>query len=281
SCTSLTDSLFVRLYKGALPQAVIDPRDTTICYGETAALDAVITTGTDYRWVIPGSFTRGSNGLITSVPFATGILAAPEQTTDYILKIRNADCPITVSDTFSVTIVPPIRVNPGNDTLVVIGQPLQFRATSSDPYKDEYQWSPSTDLSDPNIADPIGLYGPGMSGITYQVRATDTFGCYGTANVNVTIARTMPDFFVPNAFTPGTNSNSLFRPICIGISSLEFFRVYNRWGQLIYSTSQIGQGWDGRIQGKLQGSNAYLWILKGTDYTGRVISKKGTMVLIR
>jgi gliding motility-associated-like protein len=281
SCTSLTDSLFVHLYKGALPQAVIDPRDTTVCYGETAPLHAVITTGTDYRWVIPGSSTRGSKGLIASVPFATSILAAPEQTTDYILNIRNADCPISVSDTFTVTIVPPIRVNPGNDTLVVIGQPLQFRATSSDLYKDEYQWSPSTDLSDPNVADPIGLYGPGMSSITYLVRATDTFGCYGTANVNVTIARTMPDFFVPNAFTPGTNSNSLFRPICIGISSLEFFRVYNRWGQLIYSTSQIGQGWDGRIQGRLQGSSAYLWILKGKDYTGRVISKKGTMVLIR
>jgi gliding motility-associated-like protein len=120
-----------------------------------------------------------------------------------------------------------------------------------------------------------------MNNITYLVRATDTFGCYGTANVKVTVAPTMPDFFVPNAFTPGTNSNSVFRPICIGISSLEFFSVYNRWGQLIYSTSQIGQGWDGRIQGKMQGSNTYLWILRGTDYTGRVISKKGTMVLIR
>jgi gliding motility-associated-like protein len=180
-----------------------------------------------------------------------------------------------------VTVVPPIRVNPGNDTLVVVGQPLQFQATSSDPYKDEYQWSPSTDLSNPDIADPIGLYGPGVNRITYLVKATDTFGCYGTASVNITIAHTLPDIFVPTAFTPGTNSNSVFRPICIGISSLEYFRVYNRWGQLLYSTSQIGQGWDGRIQGKMQDNNAYLWISKGTDYTGRVITKKGTVVLIR
>ena len=120
-----------------------------------------------------------------------------------------------------------------------------------------------------------------MTNITYLVKATDTFGCYGTAFVKVTIAPTLPDFFVPNAFTPGGNSNALFRPICIGISALEYFRVYNRWGQLLYSTSQMGQGWDGRIQGKMQESNAYLWILKGTDYSGRVISKKGTVVLIR
>ena len=281
SCASLTDSLFVHLYKGALPQAVIDPRDTTICYGGTAQLNALVTTGTDYTWVNSEFLTRGNKGTIPSVPSAVNLLAAPQQTTDYILNIRNEGCPITISDTFTVTVVPPIRVNPGNDTLVVIHQPLHFGATSNDPFRDEYQWSPSTDLSNPDIADPIAMYGPEMNTITYLVKATDTFGCYGTASVTVTIAHTLPDIFVPNAFTPGANSNSVFRPICIGISSLEYFRVYNRWGQLLYSTSQMGQGWDGRIQGKMQESNAYMWLLMGTEYTGRAISKKGIMMLIR
>ncbi len=281
SCATLTDSLFVHLYKGALPQAVIDPRDTTICYGGDVPLHAVVTTGTDYTWINTGSSSRDSKHSIPSLPFAIDLTAAPERSADYILNIRNADCPTTVSDTFTVTVVPPIRVNPGNDTLVVVGQPLQFRATSSDPYKDEYQWSPSTDLNNPDIADPIGLYGPGVHRVAYLVTATDTFGCYGTSSMNITIAHSLPDFFVPNAFTPGTISNSVFRPICMGISSLEYFRVFNRWGQLLYSTSQMGQGWDGRIQGKMQENNAYLWILKGTDYTGRIISKKGTVVLIR
>ena len=281
SCTILTDSLFVHLYAGALPEAVINPRDTTICYGEHAPLHAFVTTGTDYTWVSQGAFTGKIKGSISSAPFATNIVAAPEQTTDYILNIRNDGCPTSISDTFTVAVVPPIRVNAGNDTLVVVDQPLHFQATSSDVYKNEYQWSPSTDLSNPDIADPIGLYGPGINSITYQVMATDTFGCSGTASVSVTIAHTLPDIFVPNAFTPGTNNNSLFRPICIGISSLEYFGVYNRLGQLLYRTSQIGQGWDGRIHGTLQESNTFTWIVKGTDYTGRVISKKGTMVLIR
>jgi len=281
SCTILTDSLFVHLYKGALPQAVIDPRDTTICHGGTAPLHALVTTGTEYRWVSQGTFTGESNGSISSVPFATNILAAPEQTTDYILKILNDGCPIPVADTFTVVVVPPIRVNPGNDTVVVVNQPLHFRASSSDPYKDDYHWAPSTALSNPDIADPIGVYGPGIDSITYLVMATDIFGCYGTASVKVRIAHTLPDFFVPSAFTPGKSSNGLFRPICIGISSLDYFQVYNRWGQLVYSTSQIGQGWDGRIHGALQANGAYLWMLKGTDYIGRVILKKGTVVLIR
>ena len=281
SCTSLTDSLFVQLYPGALPQATPVPADTTICYGESAPLGVLVTIGTDYTWVSSGSFTGANNGAIPSLPFTANILATPKTSMDYILKVRNDGCPITVSDTITVTIVPPIKVNPGNDTLVVVGQPLHFQATSSDLYKDEYQWSPAMGLSDPNIADPVGLYGSEIQNITYQVKATDIFGCSGTAFVKVTIAPTLPDIFVPNAFTPEKNSNNLFRPVCMGIASLEYFRVYNRWGQLLYSTSQPGQGWDGRVRGKLQDSGAYLWMLMGTDYTGKVLYKKGTVTLIR
>ena len=281
SCTTLTDSLFVHLYKGALPQALIDPRDTTVCYGASAPLQAIVTTGTEYNWVIPGSVREGKKGAISSLPFATGIVVSPTQTTNYILNIRNADCPIAVSDTFTVAVIPPIRVNAGNDTLVVVDQPLQLQAISSDLYTDSYEWSPSQYLSDAAVANPIGLFGSETNSVTYQVTATDSFGCYGTASVKVTVAHTLPDIFVPNAFTPGRNSNPLFRPVCIGISSLDYFRVYNRWGQLVFSTSRIGEGWDGRIDGRLQESNAYLWLLKGTDYTGRAIAKKGTVLLIR
>ena len=281
SCATLTASLFVDLYKGALPQAEIDPRDTTICPGGAASLHALITAGTDYAWTGPVSFLRGGAGTIASVPYQANIVAAPEQTADYILTIHNAGCPIPVSDTFTVVVVPPFRVNAGNDTLVVLDQPLQFQASTDDLYKDDYHWSPSTGLTNPDIANPVGLYESGMNNITYQVTATDTFGCSASGNVKVTIAQTLPDIFVPNAFTPGMNNNSIFRPVCIGISSLDYFRVFNRWGQLLYSTSQIGQGWDGRIQGRWQESGPYLWIAKGMDYTGRVISKKGTVILIR
>ncbi|HVU57170.1 MAG TPA: gliding motility-associated C-terminal domain-containing protein [Puia sp.] len=281
SCTSLTDSLFVQLYPGALPQATAIPADTTICYGESATLRALVTTGTDYTWVSSGSFAGDNKGVIQTVPFTANILAAPKTSANYILNVHNEGCPITVADTITLTIVQPIKVNLGNDTLVVVNQPLHFQATSSDVYKNDYEWTPATGLSDPYIADPVGLYGPEMNNITYLVKATDVFGCSGTASVKVTIAPTLPDIFVPNAFTPEKSQNNLFRPVCMGIASLEYFRVYNRWGQLLYSTSQTGHGWDGRVGGRLQEGGAYLWMLRGTDYTGKVILKKGTMMLIR
>ncbi|HTR29665.1 MAG TPA: gliding motility-associated C-terminal domain-containing protein [Puia sp.] len=281
SCTTLTDSLFVQLYKGALPEVVVDPIDTTVCFGQVVPLHATITTGTGYGWASQGMFAGESGGPVSSLPFTATVVAGPEQTAKYVLSVRNEGCPVTVSDTLTVTVVPPIHVSAGDDTLVVLDEPLHFRATSTDIYQDEYEWSPATGLSNPGVADPIGVYGPDINKITYRVKATDTFGCTGSAAVTVTVARTLPDIFVPNAFTPAAGSNNLFRPVCMGISSLAYFRVFNRWGQLLFSTSQMGQGWDGRIAGKLQENNAYLWVVKGTDYTGRVISKNGTVVLIR
>jgi gliding motility-associated-like protein len=289
SCTTLTGSLFVDLYPGALPQASIDPGDTTVCYGETVPLEALITTGTTYAWTGSGSFVEGggrrgtgrTSDSIEALPYTVNMLATPNQTTDYILNISNAGCPIAVADTFAITVVPPIKVNAGNDTLVVTNEPLHFLASSTDPYKDDYQWTPSTDLSNPDVADPVGQYPPGITNITYQVSATDSFGCHGTGTVNVTIAPARPDIYVPNAFTPGGANNNLFRPVCFGMATLDYFRVYSRWGQLLFGTTQMGQGWDGRIAGRLQDSGTYMWEAKGTDYTGRVVNKRGTVVLIR
>jgi hypothetical protein len=137
------------------------------------------------------------------------------------------------------------------------------------------------DLSNPGIANPVGLYDGDFTSVNYMVRATDSFGCTGSAGITVTIAKTRPDIFVPNAFTPGAGSNYLFRPVCFGLASLEYFRVYNRSGQQVFSTSQMGRGWDGRIQGILQEPGVYIWMAQGIDFAGRVIFKKGTVVLIR
>ena len=88
-------------------------------------------------------------------------------------------------------------------------------------------------------------------------------------------------FLFPMRLQPGKNINSIFRPIPVGISSLKYFRVYNRWGQLVYSTSQSGQGWDGMLDGRPQDSGTFVWMVQGVDYTGKIVTRKGTMVLIR
>jgi gliding motility-associated-like protein len=142
-------------------------------------------------------------------------------------------------------------------------------------------WSPPTGLNDATISNPVAILGSNTDSIRYFVKATDTLGCYGEASVEIKVFKTLPDIFVPNAFTPGKNINTIFKPIAVGISSLQFFRIYNRYGQLIYSTTRLEDGWDGTLSGRLQDTGTYVWMVQGTTYTGKIIFKKGTMTLIR
>jgi hypothetical protein len=92
--------------------------------------------------------------------------------------------------------------------------------------------------------------------------------------------QTKPDIFVPNAFTPGLAVIHI-QADTRGHFSLDYFRIYNRLGQLLYSTSALGRGSDAMLNGLPQNAGGYVWMVKGTDYTGNIIVKKGTMVLIR
>ena len=281
-CPQDTSSIaYVALLSALFPQAAIDPTDTTICYGTKAPLSAAISIGTSYTWTNAATLTNPGNGTIESTPYYINAIAAPKDTTTYVLNIQNAGCPNALLDTFQVNVYPQIFVNAGNDTSVVIGEPLQLNAYSSDP-GDAFTWTPTLDLNNPNISDPVAILSSNTDSITYLVTATSpAYGCTGTAAITVKVFRTGPDIFVPNAFTPGGTTNSIFRPVPVGIASLKFFRVYNRFGQLVYSTSVVGQGWDGYLNGKLQDPGTYVWMVQGTTYTGKTIFHKGVMILVR
>jgi PKD repeat protein len=258
-----TDNLVVRTVP--YPSADAGP-DEIICYEDTVQLNASMI-ASSFTWT-PTNTLLNSNTL--------NPLAFPLITTRYILTVKDVlGCPKPGNDTIQVTVRPKIKAFAGNDTAVVVGQPLQLRGTGSM----LYLWSPATGLNRTDIANPIATLN---DGITYIMRAYTPEGCEGFDTINIVVFKTKPDIFVPNAFTPGKRSNNLFRPAAApGISKLDFFRVYNRWGQLVYSTTEIGPGWDGTIAGKPQDSGSFVWVVQGTDFTGKRVFKKGTMVLIR
>jgi PKD-like domain/CHU_C Type IX secretion signal domain len=266
------------------PQASIDPADTLICYGASAGLQSVINIGTGYSWTNTGSLTGQGNGVVGTLPYVIHATASPASTIDYVLNVENAGCPNSLLDTFHVRVLPRIVVNPGNDTSVVVGEPLQLQASSIDPTSpggDSFSWTPVIGLNNPDIFDPVASFPPDTDSVRYFVTATAVDGCTGTADILVKIFKTGPDIFVPNAFTPGGATNNIFRPLAVGVSALAFFRVYNRWGQLVYGTTRIGDGWDGRINGRLAESGTFIWAVQGTTYTGRTVYHRGTMVLVR
>ncbi|HEX6430354.1 MAG TPA: gliding motility-associated C-terminal domain-containing protein [Niastella sp.] len=62
---------------------------------------------------------------------------------------------------------------------------------------------------------------------------------------------------------------------------MSVFSIYNRWGQLVYTTSQHGKGWDGTIHGTKQNPGTYVYMVSAIDYQGKVVTKKGAFTLVR
>lgn len=266
------------------PSALTDPDSANICYGKTIPLNATINIGTNYSWSNASTLTNQGNGHVSALPYNIHAVAAPLETTDYVLSVTNQGCPNLLLDTFHIVVAPRIVVFAGDDTAVVANQPLQLNASVNDPTANQFLWTPSTGLNFTTIQNPIALFNANQVGgsVTYIVRATNAIGCYGEDTITVKLFKTPPDIFVPGGFTPnGDALNDVLRPICVGIKELNFFRIYNRWGQLVFSTSEIGKGWDGTIDGQPQPTGNFVYMAKGVDYTGKMIFKKGNVTLIR
>jgi len=185
-----------------------------------------------------------------------------------------------------VTVRPPVVVFAGNDTSVIIGQPLVFQASAS-AFANNYNWTATTGLNDPNSLRPTllvtsSLFSANTQQVTYRLTATSDEGCVGSDDIIVKIFKVPPTIFVPNAFTPnGDGNNDNIKPILAGMQRLDFFRVYNRYGQLVFETKQIGRGWDGRVSGEMQGSAAYVYSAQALDYNGLTVKANGSFLLVR
>ena len=243
--------------------------DTIICYNTKARLNGSHD-GNSFTWSPTSTLVN---------PNTLNPIANPSQNTAYILTSRNnIGCPKPGYDTVLVTVLPQIFPYAGNDTLVVIGQPLQFNAEGGV----RYLWVPATGLNETTIKNPVGIYGTETDSVRYTVKVFNEIGCADSAFVSVKVFKTNPYVFVPTAFTPnGDGLNDIIRPIAVGVQQIKFFRIFNRWGQVVFNTTTNEQGWDGKIKGTPQGSNVFVWMVSAIDYTGKPIFLKGTVTLIR
>ncbi len=242
-----------------------------VCFGSTTKLNASYT-GTNFSWTPVNSLVNYN----TLTP-----TAGPQQTTVYTFTAfyqPAGNCPKPVTDTVTVVVIPPVQVFAGNDTNIVTGQPLQLQATGAN----TYQWSPATGMNNSNIANPVVTLPDEVEEVTYEVKGTTTQGCTSVDSINVYQFKTIPQIFVPSAFTPdGDGINDILKPIVAGIKRFENFSVYNRLGQLLYTTASEGQGWDGNYKGARQPPGTYVYVAAAIDYLNRHLVKKGTVVLIR
>lgn len=181
-----------------------------------------------------------------------------------------------VDTVFRKVIVESFRPFAGKDTLIVKGESIQFYAAGGT----KYTWTPATNLNDTTIHNPTGYY-PDTGSFVYYLHVSSNFGCAGNDTIKVLVIN-QAEFFVPSAFTPnGDGMNDLFRPLAVGYRKLNYFRVYNRWGQQVYYSKSLEGGWDGTYGSKQCDLGVYFWEVSFVDRFGKEGATKGDVTLIR
>ncbi|MEO7522937.1 MAG: T9SS type B sorting domain-containing protein, partial [Ferruginibacter sp.] len=189
-----------------------------------------------------------------------------------LIAITNSGCADTVM--VNLGIQPEVFAHAGDDSDAEYNVPYQLSGAGNG----NYQWSPTYLLSNPFIANPFTTL---TNDQTFTLMVIDEIGCFALDTVKLRVLKG-PTFYVPSAFTPDNDGlNDIFKPTTIGIKSLEYFRVFNRFGEMVYETHKINEGWNGIYKGIKQPVANYVWSLKGTDRTGKVKMMKGNVVLIR
>ncbi|MFH1004217.1 MAG: gliding motility-associated C-terminal domain-containing protein, partial [Bacteroidota bacterium] len=240
SCGTATDNVVITVNPLPIVNAGLDK---TVCAGTNVTLTA--SGGTSYSW---------SGGVQNGVAFV------PSATTTYTVTTTNS-CG-TASDNVVVTVNPLPTANAGKDTTIFIrGNGNAYLHGSGGT---TYSWTPSTNLSCTNCANPIA--NP-LTTTSYILEVTDSNGCTDKDTVTVFVNTECRELFVPSAFSPnddGKNDYAVVHSPCIKTID---FSIYNRWGQRVFHTTDIlitidkTRGWNGKFNNKDMDPEVFYYVL--------------------
>lgn len=178
------------------------------------------------------------------------------------------------TDDVMVTLFDLPTVDAGEDQYMALGGFAQLNASGAV----DYTWTPADYLTDANVSNPQAF--PEDTTV-YYVTGVDANGCSNFDSVTVYVLE-QTTIVLPNAFTPNADGiNETWKPILVGIGEIEFFAVYNRWGELLFESYDPMIGWDGTYQALTQEIGNYVVYVKGLDGFGNEIIKSGMVLLMR
>lgn len=242
--------------------------DTALCLGDSVQIYAL---GADtYVW-------SPIDGL--SDPNLGNPIASPQGSTQYQVIGSTGACE---SDTAVVTLtvrVPPTIEIEADRTTFFPGDIVNLNAIPQ--YAGYgYTWSPASYLSCGACPNP-GAF-PDQT-TTFYLTVTDDLGCASTDSVTLRLRdRCVEEFIVvPNGFSPngdGVNDVLYVR----GIPNIETFAVYNRWGEQLFQTNNILDGWDGTLNGKPVEPGVYVWfVVAPCPIDGSTFKKTGNVTVVK
>jgi gliding motility-associated-like protein len=261
-CTN-TDS--VRVYFLDPNLNLILENEKPICIGQVGTVTVIDQGSSAYLWT-PSEWV--SNPTIFNPKFF------PTVTTDFVLSVANYCYSKTDTVTISVYDLP--EVDAGNDTSIYRDLPVRLNG-----YSDgiDYYWFPGNEVVAPFQLTTLAY--PEKSQ-WYYLYAVNRAGCWAVDSVFVTVIP-FTQLLLPTGFSPnGDGVNDVFRVVrYLNIKELKWFRVFNRWGEMIFETNDIETGWDGKFKGETQPLATYVWTVKGITKDGEEIQLSGNVTLVR
>jgi gliding motility-associated-like protein len=162
----------------------------------------------------------------------------------------------------------------GDSTTIYPGESYQIIDQTNCTF---FSWFPPQGLSNATISNPLAS--PEIS-TKYYVLASNEWGCAAYDSINIFVD---PGALLalPNAFSPGGGANSTLKILKRGVATLNYFRIYDRWGVEVFQTTDIDNGWDGTYKGTAQPVGVYVYVFEALASDGTVFQKQGNVTLLR
>lgn len=262
NCIS-SDTFFLKI----VPGTTISVKPSyPICEGISEPLFASAKDSVGFQW----SPSAGLSNYAIPNPVAT-----PSDSTKYKVLITNGyGCKDSAFLQIDVYRKP--FANAGADKTILKGDTVVLNGLSKGTAIN-YYWTPPGFLSNKNSITPLAYP---LSSSIYTLSVVSTVGC-GIASDEVQV-KVYDNFNIPNAFTPNEDGkNDKFRVLVPDNYKLVHLWIYNRWGNLVFSSAGVNTEWDGTFKSKPQPAGAYVYDVKLKADSGREITRKGSILLVR
>ena len=245
--------------------------DNNICAGDciTFTDTSVGTTITTWEWDFGGAVDPGTS----SEPSPTLCF---DNVGEYNISLTITSLygqVSTATHTLTVNEIP--VVNTELDTIITLGGKADLIATST--HEGTYTWTPEDGIDCPDFG--ITTASP-LDSTMYNVFFIDENGCTDQGSVMV-LVNFIKGVGVPSAFSPnGDGVNDVLYVKGLGIEAIHFV-IYNRYGEVVFESSDQNIGWDGTFKNKPENPGVFTWVLHYDFYTGDKGMQKGNTTLMR
>lgn len=253
------------------------PADINVCTDGAVSLQVspvfISDLGATYKWNNPEYL----NDAYSSDPTAS----VRKNSVDFMVVVSSGHC-IPDTQTVEVNVIPTPDIEVSSTVATTPGAEVPLYAASHQELT--YQWTAPESKDTFSCADCRRTNFYPYQSQTIYVEGTNSTGCTVKDSVLINILGCDPgSIFLPNTFTPngdGINDKLFVRTVTL--SSLKYFRVFDEWGQLVFETNNLQEGWDGTVtNGKQAASAVYVYVLEGKCGNGYDVMKTGNVTAIR